>query len=90
MAKESGKHAVFATLGYRSSSPLGYCCPCKETRSERHAWAPLDYSMLELAVTGTTAKIPSPLPIDDQLKAIWERLTTKLFNKVRGHLKKKG
>jgi hypothetical protein len=65
MAEESGKHAVFATLGYRSSSPLGYYCPYKETRSERHAWAPLDCSMLELIVTGTTAKIPSPLPINN-------------------------
>ncbi len=90
MAEESGKHAVFATLGYRSSSPSGYCCPCKETRSERHAWAPSDCSMLELAVTGTTARMPSPLPTDDQLKAIRERLATKSFDKVRGHLEKKG
>jgi hypothetical protein len=90
MAKESGKHTIFATLGYRSSSPSGYCCPCKETRSERYAWAPLNCSILELTITSTTARIPSPLLIDDQLKAIWERLTTKSFNKVRGHLKKKG
>jgi hypothetical protein len=34
MAKESRKYIIFATLSYRSSSLLGYYCPCKETRSE--------------------------------------------------------
>jgi len=28
------RNAVFATLGDRSSSPTGHCCPCKETRTE--------------------------------------------------------
>jgi hypothetical protein len=70
MAEESKKHIIFTTLGYRFSSLLGYYYPYKETRSERHTWAPLDYFMLELIITSTTIKMPSPLPIDDQLKAI--------------------
>jgi hypothetical protein len=65
MAKESGKYIIFITLGYRSSSPLGYYYPCKETRLEKHAWAPLNCFMLELIITSITTRIPSPLLINN-------------------------
>ena len=58
--------------------------------TERHSWAPFDYSILELAVKGKTAKTPDPLLTDEELKAIRERLTSKQYEKVRGTLEKKG
>jgi D-arabinose 5-phosphate isomerase GutQ len=41
-------------------------------------------------VKGKTAKTPDPLPTDEQLKAIRERLTSKQYEKVHGILEKKG
>ncbi|PMD25987.1 hypothetical protein NA56DRAFT_685807 [Hyaloscypha hepaticicola] len=84
------RNVIFATLGGYSSSPSGHYCPCKETRTERHSWAPSDCSILELAVKGKTTKTPDPLPTDKELKAIHERLTSKQYEKVRGILEKKG
>jgi hypothetical protein len=58
LVKESGrgKPAVFASLGTRSDLGIGHTCPCKESRTERHPWAPSDYSLLELAITGSTSR----------------------------------
>jgi hypothetical protein len=87
---QQSKYTIFATLGDRSSSPSGFCCPCKENRMERHPWAPLDCSILELAITGSSAKRPDPCPTDEQLKAIRERLSTKGYDRLRAQLEKKG
>jgi hypothetical protein len=80
---------IFATLGGRSDTQ-GYNCPCKETRAEKHPWAPADCSILELATKGSCAKEPDPYPTDDQLKAIRERLSTKGYDRLRAQLEKKG
>jgi hypothetical protein len=57
---------------------------------ERHPWTPSDCSILELAMKGKTMKTLDPLLIDEQLKAIRERLTLKQYEKVHGILEKKG
>ena len=88
--RSGSRNLIFATLGDRSSSPSSYNCPCKESRSERHAWAPSDCSILELAVKGTTAKPPSPPPTEAQLKGIRERLVSKQYERVRAQLEKRG
>jgi hypothetical protein len=85
------RNAVFATLGgARSGSPSGHSCPCKETRTEKHPWPPSECSILELAVKGTTAKPPDPLPTEAQLKEIRERLVSRSFAGVRNYLERKG
>ena len=76
-------------LGGYSSSLTSYYCPYKETRIERHTWHFLDYSILELIITSSSAKMPSPKLIDNYLKVIRECLITKSYEKLRGHLKKK-
>jgi hypothetical protein len=87
---QQSKYTIFATLGDHSSSPSGFCCPCKENHMERHPWAPLDCSILELAITGSSAKRPDPCPTDEQLKAIRERLSTKGYDRLQAQLEKKG
>ena len=84
------KHAVFASLGDRSDSLFGHSCPCKESRTEKHPWAPSDCSILELAITGSTQRELGNRPSDAQLKAIRERLNIKAYEKLREVLRKKG
>jgi hypothetical protein len=57
---------------------------------ERHPWAPLDCSILELAITGSSAKKLDPYPTDEQLRAVRERLSTRAYDKLRTQLEKKG
>jgi hypothetical protein len=85
-----GKPAVFASLGSRSDLGIGHTCPCKESRTERHPWAPSDCSLLELAITGSTSRELDSQPSDVQLKAIRERLDTKAYERLRGVLETKG
>ena len=84
---QRSKHFVFATLGTRSDQ--GHSCPCKDSRTEKHPWAPSDCSLLELAITGSTSR-EIEHPSDAQLKAIRERLNGKGYEKLKGILEKKG
>jgi hypothetical protein len=84
---ERSANAIFATLGSRSD---GYSCPCKETRAEKHPWHPKDCSIIELAIMGSTTRKLDPLPTEEQLKAVRERLATRAYDKLREQLEKKG
>ncbi|PMD23156.1 hypothetical protein NA56DRAFT_62212 [Hyaloscypha hepaticicola] len=87
--RSGSRNLIFATLGNRSSSLSSYNYPCKESRSERHIWTPSDYSILELAIKGITAKPPSPPPTETQLKGIREYLVSKQYERVRAQLEKR-
>ena len=56
--------AIFASLAGRSDSQ-GHSCPCKETRAEKHPWKPVNYSILELATTGSCTRKLDPQPTDE-------------------------
>jgi hypothetical protein len=84
---QGGKSFVFASLGSRTDP--GHSCPCKESRTEKHPWQPVDCSMLELAITGATTR-EIERPSAEQLKAIRERLNLKVYEKVKEALEKKG
>jgi hypothetical protein len=88
LIQSNSRLPIFATLGGRSDS--SYSCPCKETRGEKHPWAPTDCSILELAITGSCAKKPEPFPTDDQLRAVRERLCAKGYDRLCAQLEKKG
>jgi hypothetical protein len=86
---------AFATLGGRSDSrgrsdPRGHICPCKEMRDERHPWKPFECSILELAIRGTSTKTVSPVPSNQELDAIRERLQSRRYTDLRAILGKKG
>jgi hypothetical protein len=59
-------------------------------RDERHPWKPFECSILELAIRGTSTKTVSPVPSNQELDAIRERLQSRRYTDLRAILGKKG
>jgi len=77
---------TFATFGGRPDR--GYACPCKD--GDRHPWRPVECSLLEYAIKGTSERRLSLTPTAHELELVRQRLRAKQWSDLREALVRKG
>ena len=84
---------IYATLAKRSSllgNLLGYLCPYKETRAEKHPQPLIECSILELATNSFCTKKIDLYLTSNKLQAIRDRLANRAYDKLCGQIKRRG